>query len=285
MSADWASGAMDHEKQSGPGRNPPAPGSEEELAQNASVDDFFRRLKQDLHHPKPGNEAIAAALQAVQRLTSQVDADASASAAAESVETRTCLSCGSQNPVENRFCAICGVPQQDAPPLEPEAPAAASLKPATHAAGPGTGLVIMHSVGLPKQRHTEVQYPNILGNLETFFDQRITLAVAAGVARESIVLDPGIDFAKQKSDNLRIYRQLKHLTRFERPILLPVSRKTVIGEVLGIPDPADRDPGTIACVIAGALRGASIFRVHNVHAVVQALRVIHPIIREFEAGA
>lgn len=153
------------------------------------------------------------------------------------------------------------------------------------AAKHGTGLVIMHSVGLPKQRHTEVQYPNILGNLETFFDRRITLAVAAGVARESIVLDPGIDFAKQKSDNLRIYRQLKHLTRFERPILLPVSRKTMIGEVLGIPDPADRDPGTIACVIAGALRGASIFRVHNVHAVVQALRVIHPIIREFEAGA
>jgi len=135
MSADWANSAMDHEKQSGPGQNPPAPGSEGELAQNAAVDDFFRRLKQDLHHPKPGNEAIAAALQAVQRLTSQVDADASASAAAEAVETRTCLSCGSQNPVENRFCAICGVPQQDAPPLEPEAPAAASLKPAAHAAG------------------------------------------------------------------------------------------------------------------------------------------------------
>jgi ketosteroid isomerase-like protein len=126
---------MDHEKQSGPVRNPPASGSGGELAQNPAVDDLFRRLKQDLHHPKPGNEAISAALQAVQRLASQVDADASASALAETAESRTCPSCGSQNPVENRFCAICGVPQQDAPPLEPEIPVAPSLRPAAPAVG------------------------------------------------------------------------------------------------------------------------------------------------------
>jgi len=113
----------------------PASVSEGELAHNPAVDDFFRRLKQDVQHPKPGNEAIAAALQAVQRLTSQVDADASASAAAETAETRTCMACGSQNPVENRFCAICGVPQQDAPPLEPEPPIAASVRPAAPAPG------------------------------------------------------------------------------------------------------------------------------------------------------
>jgi dihydropteroate synthase len=141
-----------------------------------------------------------------------------------------------------------------------------------------TGLLIMHSVGLPKQRHTEVQYTDILRTLESFFEQKIRQAITAGVARESIVLDPGIDFAKQKTDNLRIYRELISLKHFERPILLPVSRKTVIGDVLGIGEPADRDAGTIACVVAGTLRGASIFRVHNVHAVVQALRVIYPIV-------
>ena len=126
---------MDHEKPTGPLRNLPASASEGELAHNPAVDDFFRRLKQDLHHPKPGTEAIAAALQAVQRLTAQVDTDASASAAAEAAESRICLSCGSRNPAENRFCAICGVPQQDAPPLELEAPPAVSVKPAAHAAG------------------------------------------------------------------------------------------------------------------------------------------------------
>jgi ketosteroid isomerase-like protein len=126
---------MDREKPTGPIRNSPAAGSEADLAHNPAVDDLFRRLKQDLSHPKPGNEAIAAALQAVQRLTSQVDTDASASAAAEVAASRTCLSCGSQNPAENRFCAICGVPQEDGPPRAPEAAMAASFKPAPHAAG------------------------------------------------------------------------------------------------------------------------------------------------------
>jgi dihydropteroate synthase len=146
------------------------------------------------------------------------------------------------------------------------------------AANYGTGLLIMHSIGLPKQRHTDIRYADVLRTLESFFDQKIKESIAAGVVREAIVLDPGIDFAKQKPDNLRIYRQLKSLQQFERPILLPVSRKTVIGDVLGIADPADRDAGTIACVVAGTLRGASIFRVHNVRAVVQALRVIYPIV-------
>ncbi|HEY6842474.1 MAG TPA: dihydropteroate synthase, partial [Chthoniobacterales bacterium] len=142
----------------------------------------------------------------------------------------------------------------------------------------GCGLLIMHSIGLPKQRHTDVQYVDILRTLEGFFDQKMGQAMAAGLPLEALILDPGIDFAKQKADNLRIYRELKILSKFERPILLPVSRKTVIGEVLGIAEPADRDAGTIACVVAGILRGATIFRVHNVHATVQALKVIYPIL-------
>jgi ketosteroid isomerase-like protein len=125
---------MDHDKPPGPLRSSPETGSEGELAHNPAVDDFFRRLKQDLHHPKPGTEAIAAALQAVQRLASQADTDDSVGAVAEAVEVRTCSACGSQNPAENRFCAICGVPQQDAP--SPAAAAeAASPKPVGSAAG------------------------------------------------------------------------------------------------------------------------------------------------------
>jgi dihydropteroate synthase len=142
----------------------------------------------------------------------------------------------------------------------------------------GAGLLIMHSVGLPKQLHTHIRYDDVLCTLSTFFEEKIRLAIAAGLAPEAIVLDPGIDFAKQKPDNLRIYRELGRLRRFERPILLPVSRKTVIGDVLGISNPEDRDAGTIACVVAGTLRGASIFRVHNVHAAAQALRVIFPMV-------
>jgi dihydropteroate synthase len=146
------------------------------------------------------------------------------------------------------------------------------------AAKRGTALLIMHSIGRPKQRHTHIVYDDVLGALEAFFKEKIDLAIAAGVTRDAIVLDPGIDFAKQKPDSLRIYRHLGRLKPFERPILLPVSRKTVIGETLDIPDPAERDPGTIACLVAGTMRGASLFRVHNVHAASQALRVIYPIL-------
>jgi dihydropteroate synthase len=146
------------------------------------------------------------------------------------------------------------------------------------AAAHGAALLVMHSVGLPKQKHTHIFYEDVIGTIERFFEEKIDIAMAAGVARDAIVLDPGIDFAKQRSDSLRVYRELDRFKRFERPILLAVSRKTVIGDTLGIPDPAERDAGTLACVVAGVLRGASIFRVHNVHAVSQALRVIHPIV-------
>ena len=149
------------------------------------------------------------------------------------------------------------------------------LPDATHArlcAEHGAALLIMHTKGEPKIPHVDVEYPDILAELEEFFESKISLACAAGLARESLVLDPGIDFAKQTGDNLRIFRELPRLTRFGCPILLPISRKSTIGRVLGIKNTSDRDAGTIACLVAGALRGASIFRVHNVRAARLALR-------------
>jgi len=138
----------------------------------------------------------------------------------------------------------------------------------------GAALLIMHSVGVPKVAHTHVGYDDVMARLDSFFAEKIALAERAGVPRDAIILDPGIDFAKQRADNLRIYRELDRLTRFDRPILLPVSRKTVIGDVLGLPNPADRDAGTVACIVQGMLRGAAIFRVHQVRAAAQAVRMI-----------
>ena len=138
----------------------------------------------------------------------------------------------------------------------------------------GAALLIMHSIGVPKVAHTHVDYDDVMVRLDEFFAKKIALAERAGVPREALILDPGIDFAKQRADNLRIYRELESLTRFARPILLPVSRKTVIGDVLGLADPAARDAGTVACIVQGMLRGAAIFRVHNVRAAAQAVRMI-----------
>ncbi len=143
-----------------------------------------------------------------------------------------------------------------------------------------TALLIMHSVGLPKQKHTDVQYADIMQTLERFFEDKLKLAEQAGLAREAVLIDPGIDFAKQRNDNLTILRELSRLSRFKRPVLLPVSRKTVIGEVLGLPNPGDRDPGTIACVVAGIRAHASIFRVQNVRATSLVIRTAWKILGE-----
>ena len=140
----------------------------------------------------------------------------------------------------------------------------------------GAALLIMHTVGTPKVPHTHVGYADVMRSLEDFFEEKIALAERAGVPRDAIILDPGIDFAKQRDDNLRIYRDFDRLRRFGRPILLPVSRKTVIGDVLGLP-PVERDAGTVACITAGFLRGAQIFRVHNVRAAVQSLRMLEAV--------
>jgi len=141
----------------------------------------------------------------------------------------------------------------------------------------GAGLLIMHTLGQPKVPHTHVGYDDIMARLEGFFAEKLTLAERAGVSRDALILDPGIDFAKQRPDNLRIYRELERLHRFERPILLPVSRKTVIGDVLRLPNAAERDAGTVACIVQGMLRGAQLFRVHNVHAAVQTVRIIEAV--------
>lgn len=137
---------------------------------------------------------------------------------------------------------------------------------AVAAAKHGAALLIMHTVGAPKIAHTHVGYHDVVAEMKTFFEDRIRMAQEAGLDRRSIILDPGIDFAKQRDDNLRVMRELDQISAMGYPVLMPVSRKTVIGEVLKIADARDRDAGTMACLVAGALRGAAIFRVHHVAA-------------------
>ncbi|MBV6500357.1 MAG: Dihydropteroate synthase [Prosthecobacter sp.] len=136
-------------------------------------------------------------------------------------------------------------------------------------------LLIMHSIGQPKVPHTHIKYPDLWQTLDSFFEEKIALALSAGLSPEQLVLDPGIDFAKQREDNLEIYRHAERLQKWQRPVLLPVSRKTVIGQVLDLPQATDRDAGTLACIVSGMNRGAQIFRVHNVQAAAQAVKILH----------
>lgn len=137
-----------------------------------------------------------------------------------------------------------------------------------------TTLLIMHTVGLPKVSHAHQAYDDLWQALIQFFDNRLVRAREAGLRDSQIILDPGIDFAKQRDDNLSLLQGLSQLTeRYRCPVLLPISRKTVIGEVLNLPNPNEREAGTVACLVAGVKRGASIFRVHAVGAMFEALKV------------
>ncbi|MEM9015562.1 MAG: dihydropteroate synthase [Verrucomicrobiota bacterium] len=138
----------------------------------------------------------------------------------------------------------------------------------------GCALLIMHTVGQPKVAHTTQDYESVWESVLSFFEDRIAKARRVGLGNDQIILDPGIDFAKQCEHNLALYHDLERLTRFELPILLPISRKTVIGDVLGVEDPSARDAGTIACLVRGLVAQANIFRVHNVKAVADSVRVI-----------
>lgn len=143
----------------------------------------------------------------------------------------------------------------------------------------GAALLIMHSVGEPKVPHTHCAWEDIIGEINHFFAEKIAVASVAGLDPRAILLDPGIDFAKQKVDNLRILRECAAFAVHARPVLLPVSRKTVIGETLGLPNPLDRDAGTIACLAAGMLRLPSlVVRVHHTRAAAQAIRILQAVL-------
>jgi ketosteroid isomerase-like protein len=109
---------MDNQKTFGQPRNSPAQGSEQEPLHNSAVEDFFAALKHDMRRPAPGQEAIAAALQAIQRVAVDSDTEEALAAEADSqpIERAICASCGGDNPAANRFCAKCGVPLQQALP-------------------------------------------------------------------------------------------------------------------------------------------------------------------------
>ena len=143
----------------------------------------------------------------------------------------------------------------------------------------GTALLIMHSIGLPKEPHLGQKYENVIEEINFFFEEKINLATSVRLKEEQILLDPGIDFAKDRAENLNILKNLREFHKHERPILVPVSRKTVIGEVLSIDDPCSRDAGTVACSVSSIIRGAAILRVHNVKAASQTVKVIQELIK------
>ena len=142
---------------------------------------------------------------------------------------------------------------------------------ADHCARFGAGLVIMHTRAEPKVKAFPV-YDDVVADVSGFLAEKLAVAQARGVTAEHVVLDPGPDFAKTPAETVAVLRRLADLARFERPILLAVSRKDFVGALTGR-RPAARLAGTLAAVADGVDAGASILRVHDVAEVVDFLRV------------
>lgn len=128
----------------------------------------------------------------------------------------------------------------------------------------GAALVLMHTRGAPKQKHTHVTYDNVMAEIRAFFEEKTATALAAGLPSDCLIYDPGLDFAKTGAPNLEILKRTREFQALGRPLLMPISRKSFIRHALGIEDPRQRDPATAACAAWAACEGAAILRVHNV---------------------
>jgi dihydropteroate synthase len=135
----------------------------------------------------------------------------------------------------------------------------------------GAGLVVMHTRAAPKQEHFP-EYEDATADILGFLEQRMQLALSRGVAREQIVIDPGLDYAKTPQESIEALRRLGELQQLDRPILLAVSRKYFIGMLTGA-QPEERLAGTLAAIEYGVGAGAHIVRVHDVAQVAEFLRV------------
>jgi len=137
----------------------------------------------------------------------------------------------------------------------------------------GAGVVLMHMRGTPRTMQDAPRYGDVAGEVADWLSGRLAAAVAAGIAPEAVVLDPGIGFGKTTAHNIELIAGLGHLARLGRPVLAGMSRKRFIGALSGVEEAAGRLAGSLAALAAAILQGASILRVHDVAASVQAARV------------
>jgi dihydropteroate synthase len=131
------------------------------------------------------------------------------------------------------------------------------------AARVGVPIVIMHTKGAPANMQANPAYENLMDELYSYFERQTDLARRAGISEENLIIDPGLGFGKRVQDNYEIIRRLQELRGFGRPILIGPSRKSFVGQALGLP-PEQRLEGTAAAVAAAVMNGAHIVRVHDV---------------------
>jgi dihydropteroate synthase len=136
----------------------------------------------------------------------------------------------------------------------------------------GCGVCLMHMQGEPRSMQAAPDYDDVVAEVAGFLAQRASALAAAGIARERVVLDPGIGFGKTVGHNFELLRRQRELLRLGHPLLAGWSRKSSLGAVTGRAA-GERMVASVAAALAAVQRGASIVRVHDVGATVDALKV------------
>ncbi len=148
-------------------------------------------------------------------------------------------------------------------------------EPGALAAAAETGLPVclMHMQGEPKTMQQSPQYHNVLRDVDQFFVEHIARCEAAGIKKSQLLLDPGFGFGKNLSHNYQLLAHLADYHRFGLPLLVGMSRKSMIGQLLNV-GPSQRLTGSLACAVIAAMQGAHILRVHDVKETEEAMRVV-----------
>ena len=137
-------------------------------------------------------------------------------------------------------------------------------------------LILMHMQGSPQNMQENPRYESLIPEIISFLERAIKEAVISGVREENILIDPGIGFGKKVNHNLEIIKSLSDFAVLKKPLVIGLSRKSFIGEVLNLPIEA-RLEASLAAAACAALNGAHIVRVHDVAETVRAMRIVDAI--------
>ncbi len=134
-------------------------------------------------------------------------------------------------------------------------------------------VCLMHMLGEPRTMQESPQYGDVVAEVSAFLEERVREARNSGIAEERIAIDPGFGFGKTVAHNLEILRRLRELTRSARPVLVGLSRKSMLKSLLGR-GPDERLHGSVALAVMAVLNGARIVRAHDVAATVDAIKTV-----------
>ena len=143
------------------------------------------------------------------------------------------------------------------------------------AAAMGLPVMLMHAQGDPKTMNVNPVYDDVVLDVFDFLESRIAACVRAGIARDKIVVDPGIGFGKHLHHNVAVLSAMSLYHALGVPVLLGASRKKLIGQICNVDDPKERVPGSLAAALSSVAQGVQIVRVHDVAATRQAVSVWH----------